>query len=117
MSKEAFWDTVRRTLFLPHHKIAQRNHYPMSSRNCQPTHAHAASESVHFVNDEQRLIVWTIVVWSGAIPCQIPALSCWQKGSRSTRQKVLWADMAHVWRVLHSTLTQTKERLQHVCPS
>ena len=27
-----------------------------------------ASESVHLVNDEQRLIVWTIVVWSGASP-------------------------------------------------
>ena len=59
---------MRQTLFLPPHKIVQRNHYPTSSCNCQPTHAHAASESVHLVNDEQRLIVWNIVVWSGAIP-------------------------------------------------
>ena len=48
--------------------LVQLKHYPTSSCSCQPTHAHAASESAHFVNDEQRLIVWTIVVWSGAIP-------------------------------------------------
>ena len=59
---------MRQTLFLLPHKIVQLKHFPTSSCSCQSTHAHAASESVHFVNDEQRLIVWTIVVWSGARP-------------------------------------------------
>ena len=48
--------------------------------------------------------------------CQILAWSPWQKESRSTFQKVLQADMAHVWRVLHTTQTQTKERLQTRVP-
>ena len=44
IAKEASWDTVRQALFLLPHKIVQRNHCPTSSCNCQPTHAHAASD-------------------------------------------------------------------------
>ena len=117
IAKEAFWDTVRQVLFLLHHKIVQRNHCPTSSCSCQPTHALAASESVHFVNDEQRLIVWKIVVWSGAIPFKSWRGVVGKKGREVPFQKVLRADMAHVWRVLHTTHTQRKERLRHVCPS
>ena len=75
-------------------------------------HTHTqASESVDLVNDEQRLIVWKIVVWSGALPVKSWRGFVGKKGRKFPFRKYSrWT-----WRMCGAYCTPRRLRRKSVC--